>query len=138
MKSFVVILGLAFSLTASATEEVSPWICPSSLEGDPDKIVSVIESKIEQDEIAYAIQIGSVCANFGSNIDVSILGPVLDLLSTRLATQVSPTENTVLQGLLRKCEDKDLDGGSLARSAAAHCQLNVLHGFFSALNTGDN
>lgn len=133
MKSLLIALALAFSPSTFASEEISPWICPTSLDGNPEKISLEIESRLNKKEVAHAIQLGSVCASFGSNIDVMILGPVLDALHSSLERKVGHTENIVMMGLLKKCEDKDPEGGSMARSAAAHCQLNVLHGFYSAL-----
>lgn len=133
MKSMFFALALIVSNISFASEEISPWICPASLEGNVDKISAEIDSHLAKKQLGHAIQIGTVCASFGSNIDVSLLSPVLEALHTALETKISRTENRVMFDLLKKCADRDPNGGSLARSAAAHCQMNVLHGFYSAL-----
>ncbi len=123
-----------FSFQIFADDSISPWICPSSIDGNTELISNEIEKSLNANNLEAAAQFAGVCASFGSGIDVMLLSPVLYAFDTALESTLSASEKSVLNSFIAKCNKKgEREGGSLGRSGAAHCQLKVYEGFYAAI-----
>ncbi len=122
-KSLVFLMVVVSTCSAFASE------CP--VQGfDADKIQTAIESA---NSCYSASDIAQSCA-FGSAIDVQFAGAAVTICEKEIKS-ITSAEKAVLDGLKSKCESKyENESGTMYRSAAAYCILNVSEGFASALS----
>ena len=127
----------AFADDAVSTETaaVDPWAgCPAAIDGKADLISEQINIQLKKNSIEGAAALASNCAVFGSNIDVSLINPVVYAYLTALNGQLDESEGKMMNKFLENCAKKgEASGGSLGRAMAAHCQLKVVSGFYAAV-----
>lgn len=143
MKFFLLAASLLFASFGFAKDEteepmdsISPWVCAQEVDGNAEKIAEQIQKRLTHDDIDGAIAFASTCATWGSSMDVSLIAPVANAIAKDISSKLTKNQKAVMNELLAKCQKKgDDDGGTLGQSGAAHCKLNVYHGFYSAVKT---
>ncbi|ANV92073.1 hypothetical protein AWQ24_14940 (plasmid) [Picosynechococcus sp. PCC 8807] len=110
------------------------WVSPALANCPVDFNFGSIVTSIEQaDTCEQGINIARQCA-FGSTADVMFV----NLASEKCLTEIAPltcNQQTALDDLRQQCRDKYAEfEGTIYRSFAAFCELEVIEAFHSALS----
>jgi hypothetical protein len=134
------VAALLFSVNAMADDTISPYdVCPAAIAGNAELIGNQIDKSLAKKDVEEAAAMATICADFGSNIDVSLISPVADAFDKALAGKLKADEKAVMMRFIKACEDKgEKSGGSLGRAGGAHCMLKVYSGFYAGVKKWQN